>query len=476
MKIREPLASQQAGATLPEAILSLAIMAMMAAGFGQALSNSRGDLRLTGAASELANLRAAGDRYVQDNFQTLVASAAGGPVAVSVATLASQNYLPPSFPTSNAYGQTYQLYVRERSPTVLESIALTTGGTQMNASDGGKIALLLKGSGGYAPTGSPTINGTNGAWSAPLATYVPGGQPSPSGNPAAYSIQYAVMGPTGALIRYATGNPADNQMTTSLAMNGNNITGVGSLNAAGVTANTMAVPSGGTYAMGSSYLYGDNTNTAIRQPGGHYVEDLAGNVRWQVDGGGNSWQPGNVTAGSGNFNSSLATNGQFNANTVYANYVQSNGNMYAGGQFNSNTVYTNYIGLPAGNSLNIGGSIYYGDGTSNASRQPGGFYVQDTAGNTRWVVDGAGNTSQIGNTYTPNLLLQGGGLYFSDGTVQTTASSVPSGTVCGLSTNNGTAGYACQGYNATYGCPPGYGQMYWAVNFGNNKVYYCFKI
>jgi hypothetical protein len=476
MNAREPMISPQAGATLPEAVLSLAIMAIMAVGFGTAVSNSRGDLKLTGAASELATLRAAGDRYVQDNFQSLVASAAGGPVAVSVATLASQNYLPPSFPTMNSYGQTYQLYVRERSPTVLESVALTTGGVQMKPYEGGKIALLLKGSGGFAPVGSPTINGTNGGWSATLTTYVPGGSPSPSGNPAAYSIQYAVMGPTGALIRYATGNPADNQMTTTLAMNGNNITGVGSLNAAGVTANNMAVPAGGAYAMGASYLYGDNTNTIVRQNGGHYVQDLAGNTRWQVDGAGNSWQPGNVSAGSGNFNSSLATNGQFNANTVYANYVQSNGNMYAGGQFNSNTVYTNYLSLPGGNSLNIGGSTYYGDGTSNASRQWGGFYVQDPNGNNRWYVDGAGNTFQGGSTYTPWVRLQGGGVVFSDGTAQYTASSVPSGSICGLATNGGSAGYACQGYNSFYGCPPGYGQMYWRVNFGDNNVYYCFKI
>jgi hypothetical protein len=32
------------------------------------------------------------------------------------------------------------------------------------------------------------------------------------------------------------------------------------------------------------------------------------------------------------------------------------------------------------------------------------------------------------------------------------------------------------GYNATYGCPPGYGQMYWQTNFGNDAVYYCFKL
>lgn len=482
MTARDPLAGPQAGATLPEAVLSLAIMAIMAAGFGQALSNSRGDLKLTGAASELATLRAAGDRYVQDNFQTLVASAAGGPVAVSVATLASLNYLPPSFPTSNAYGQTYQLYIRKRSPTVLESIALTTGGTQMNASDGGRIALLLKGAGGFAPIGSSTINGTNVSWSAPLSTYIPGGFPSPSGNPAAYSIQYAVMGPTGALIRYATGNPADNQMATALAMNGNNITGANN-----VGASSVSLPSGGTYAMGASYLYGDNTNTAIRQAGGFYVQDLAGNTKFNTDSAGNSWQPGNHAAGSMNAGTGSFTN-------LYSSQ-QYTSDLHASGTTFANTIYGNSLSLPAGNALSIGGSSYYGDGWSNASRQNGGFYVQSPDGfSTRWTVDNGGNTWQPGNSTANAVYLTGGasagsgcspsGLQAQDGSgallscqngVWSYPGSVPSGTICGLSTNAGAAGYACMGYNATYGCPPGYGQMYWKTNFGNDAVYYCFK-
>jgi type II secretory pathway pseudopilin PulG len=463
MNAREATVSPQAGATLPEAVLSLAIMAIMAVGFGTAVSNSRGDLKLTGAASELATFRAAGDRYVQDNFQTLVASAAGGPVAVSVATLANLNYLPPSFPTSNAYGQAYQLYIRKRSPTVLESIALTTGGIQMNPADGGKIALLLKGSGGFTPIGSPTINGTNGGWSAPLSTYVPGGSPSPSGNPAAYSIQYAAMGPTGALIRYATGNPADNQMQTALAMNGNNISGANN-----VGANSVSLPSGGTLSMGSSYLYGDNSNTAIRQNAGFYVQDLAGATKFNTDNAGNSWQPGNHTAGSMTAGSGSFTN-------LYSGVAYS-GDLHASGTTYANVIYGNSLNLPSGASLNIGGSAYYGDGYSNASRQNGYFVVQDPSGNNRWYVDPSGNTWQAGTTQAPNMQLIGGGLYFSDGSVQTTAASVPSGTVCGLSTNAGAAGYACMGYNATYGCPPGYGQMYWKTNFGNDAVYYCFKL
>ena len=41
MNARDLTVSRQSGATLPEAVLSLAIMAVLAAGFGTAVSNSR---------------------------------------------------------------------------------------------------------------------------------------------------------------------------------------------------------------------------------------------------------------------------------------------------------------------------------------------------------------------------------------------------------------------------------------------------
>jgi type II secretory pathway pseudopilin PulG len=437
----DSIGSRQRGATLPEAVLSLAIMAVMAVGFGTAVSNSRGDLKLAGAASQLATLRAAGDRYVQDNFATLVASAAGGPVAVPISTLTAQNYLPPSFPTLNAYGQAYQLYVRERSPTVLESLALTTGGTAMSSSDGGRIALLLKASGGFTPAGSATINGTNGGWSAPLATYVPAAAPQPSGTPAAYSIQYAVMGPTGALIRYATGNPVDNQMQTAIAMNGNNINGANNIGA-----QSISLPSGGTVSMGSSYLYGDNTNTAIRQPGGHYVQDTAGNTRWVVDGAGNTSQLGNVTAASGNFNAYLATNGQMSSNTVYTNGLtvagQSN---LAGGAYLYNVINSGLTvgnGGPGvlqlygssvydtGNYLHLGSSNAYADGNFSTAGNsaantlqvngvagagggcgPNGLVAQDGSGRLLSCVNGVWSGSSRGNGAVRNA---GGNNFYCD--------------------------------------------------------------
>lgn len=398
--------SRQRGLTAIEAVLSLAVMGTLVVGFGTMLSNSRTNLRLAGAASELQTLRSAGDRYVQDNFASLVTSAASGPVSVPIATLVSQNYLPPGFPTSNAYGQTYQFYVRERSPTVLESLALTTGGTPLSASDGGRIALLLKTAGGYTPVGSSTINGTNGGWSAPLATYIPTAAPQPSGTPAAYSISYVSYGPGGgsnnALIRTSTGNPVDNQMSTAIDMQNNNINNGGTFTAAtfnGTTGNITTanlqhanLPSGGTINFGSSYIYGDSTNTAFRQNGGFYVQDTAGNTKSVTD-----------------------SNGNVSANGFYGNYVHSNGNSDAAGDMNSNRVLSNWVHsngdvVGEGNGYFNGGNLRVGNGGVGYLRMYG-----------TTLYDG-GDNFHISSGLTT---LDNGGLRFNDGTQQWTAGASP---------------------------------------------------
>lgn len=230
--------SRQAGLTLFEIALTLGIMATASVGFGLAINRNSDSIRLAGAAAQIATLRAAADRYVQDNFSTLATSAASGPIAISVSTLQSGNYLPPSFSTTNSWGQTYRIYLHKRSNTVLESLVTTTGGTAFSLSQGGTIAQLLKASGGFVPEGSSTARGTRGGWTATLATFVPSGSPTPSGDPAAYSIHYPVYGPTGALIRYATGNAVDNQMQTAIDMNGNNINNAANVNAKSVFAST----------------------------------------------------------------------------------------------------------------------------------------------------------------------------------------------------------------------------------------------
>lgn len=233
-------ASRQNGFSVIEGVLSLALMAIASIGLGYSIKRNSTSIQLAAVASQLGQFRMASDRYVQDNYVSLMNAAIGENVAVPLTSLINGNYLPPSFPATNSYSQVYRLYVHRRSATVLESMALTTGGTPLSRSEGGAIAALLKSSGGFAPANSATATGTKASWTVSLASFVPPGSPAPSGNPVAYSIHYPVLGPTGALIRYATGNPSDNRMSTNLDMAHNDINNVGNLGAVNVNATNIA--------------------------------------------------------------------------------------------------------------------------------------------------------------------------------------------------------------------------------------------
>lgn len=218
--------SSQNGFSAFEALLVLALIAGFGLLVAQSTSADRQDIKLASVASRLTELRSAADRYIRDNFGAVETAATAGPVSIAITTLQNGNYLPGTYSNTNEYGQTHYVYARRRAPGVLESIVVATGGRAMNQLEGGKVATLLKGPGGYVPVGSGTATGTKGGWTLSLASFVPGGLPAPSGSPAAYSLIRKNDGPTGALMRDDTGNPADNRMGTNLDMNWHDILNV----------------------------------------------------------------------------------------------------------------------------------------------------------------------------------------------------------------------------------------------------------
>lgn len=233
--------SRQAGLTLVEVALSLAVLGIVVLGLAQWTNADRTSLKLATVAGRLAEVRAASDRYISDNFAALEASAAGGPIAVPIATLVSQNYLPTGYQSDNAYQQQMQLYIRRRAAGVIESLVAATGGQSMSAQEGGKVALLLKGAGGFVPVNSQVASGTKGAWQVSLAGFVPGGAPMPNGGAVAYALARKFDGPSGALMRDATGNPADNRMGTDLDMNNHRILNIADLQVGGQIINNTTI-------------------------------------------------------------------------------------------------------------------------------------------------------------------------------------------------------------------------------------------
>ncbi|WP_028641874.1 shufflon system plasmid conjugative transfer pilus tip adhesin PilV [Novosphingobium acidiphilum] len=183
--------SRQAGFTVIEAMLSLVLLVIATIGIVYMLNTTAASQKLSGVANQIQQLRAATDQYVAKNFTTLQTSAASGPISIPVSTLISAGYLQNSFPATNAYGQTFRIYLDAPSANGLETLVTTTGGTPLSATQGGSVAIMLKSQGGYVPVGSNTANGTHGAWQVNLSAIVPASSPNPSGDPADYEFHYA---------------------------------------------------------------------------------------------------------------------------------------------------------------------------------------------------------------------------------------------------------------------------------------------
>lgn len=233
--------SSQSGMTLTDTLLALMVLAAVVIGIGQLMNSNSKDVKLATVASRMTEVRTAADRYIRDNFSTLETSASSGPITIPINSLINSNYLPASYSNTNEYQQTHYVYVRRRAAGVLESIVVATGGQAMNQYEGGKVAQLLKGPGGFVSVGSANAIGTKGAWTMSLASFVPGGMPTPSGSPAAYSIIRKSEGPSGALMRVDTGNPEDNRMATNLDMDWHDILNVRNINVGTTTINQSTI-------------------------------------------------------------------------------------------------------------------------------------------------------------------------------------------------------------------------------------------
>ena len=295
--------------------------------------------------------------YVGQNMATFEGSAtATTPVTLSVATVQAANVgLPSNFSTTNPFNQTWTAKVLQPTAGTLQVLAYGSGGNVIKDQELGQIARAAGGSGGFIPTnnsgayagGPATAYGTFGGWKIATASYAVGSGGAPATlltfTNGALSSNY--------LYRNAVpGQPQLNEMNTALGMNGNNITNVGQLQA----------NAGNGVQIGSSYYYGDGTNSAIRQNGALFVQNQAGtaaapinsgtaSITGDVDATGNANVNGNVTAGGSVQGSYLYSTGnaqvngslQVNGNSTSNGYVVSNQTVTAGNACSPNGAMAN---------------------------------------------------------------------------------------------------------------------------------------
>lgn len=192
------------------------------------------------AAQHAIRVSEAADKYVSDNFDSIVAqSSATKAFVFDITTLKNAGYLPGSFNATNSFSQTYRGMVLQPSAQKLQTLIVTTGGVSLSTGKANKIGIRIGANGGYIESGNAM--GSQGSWSEPLSKY--------SFNPGDGHIAIAQFFKDGVsgndfLYRKAVaGHPELNAMSTNLSLGGNdinaakNITATGLVNTANATVN-----------------------------------------------------------------------------------------------------------------------------------------------------------------------------------------------------------------------------------------------
>lgn len=391
--------------------------------------------------------------------------------APTMAELEAINVVPAGYSTTSAYGTPYVVSLA-KAPTGCVAPAcdiagmVYINGAITDPSTGRPLTLddsaaAIGGDGGYSDLLTPgTIAGPDGGWSLP----------NPMGNVAGILAMRVGYGSSGwsAYVRRDGSLP----MEGDLNFKGTTGTLHNIANAATVNAQKVVTPSGNSVQIGSSFLYGDGTNSAIRQSGALYVQNSAGTAAADVN--------------AGNVNASASVNATSNVNA--------SGSMWSNGQITTNS----NVSLAANGASVMGG----GQLQVNAN---GPLYLNPWSGG-QTIVGGGGGSGQLvvagrlyaneyiqpngvaapGGACSPNGLIanSGSGPLFCQSGVWQAAGNVPTGTMCGGVTINGYTGQpagggtiyqTCQGMAfMTQGCPSGY---YLATPYAAdaNWFYTCIK-
>ncbi|HYD61621.1 MAG TPA: shufflon system plasmid conjugative transfer pilus tip adhesin PilV [Noviherbaspirillum sp.] len=167
--------TRQRGTTIIEILGAVAVGSLMLVGLTSMIDRSLEDTRGQQAALHQARIADAARKYISANY-TPLKDTANQPhivVAVPVANLITQNFLPAGFSATNNYNQTTCILVRQ--PVLLsgklEALVVTTGGTPIEDRHIRMIAANAGEGGGYIAAAAPTT-AQGASWSTDTAAYV----------------------------------------------------------------------------------------------------------------------------------------------------------------------------------------------------------------------------------------------------------------------------------------------------------------
>lgn len=220
------LAPHSRGFTLVETLGALALAAVVSVGAASMIQSSLEDTRAQHVGRHQATVVEASERYLRENYAALLAATAAAPVAVPIGTLTA--LLPEGFQSTNAYGQTPCLRVRQPGPGRLDALVIAEGGESIPTKNLAYVAAHAGPGGGQINADAPNVaQGVFGSWRVDVSTYgaapcgaAPAGAPS---NRLASAIFYDGPATTGTDYLYrgeVPGHPELNALSVPLAMRG----------------------------------------------------------------------------------------------------------------------------------------------------------------------------------------------------------------------------------------------------------------
>ncbi|HDY5065739.1 TPA: shufflon system plasmid conjugative transfer pilus tip adhesin PilV, partial [Pseudomonas aeruginosa] len=106
-----------------ELMIALVVIAIATAGGISVLMSYLDGLDEQHAAQQQQQVAKAAEKYLKDNFSTVLASAgATAPAVITVPMLRNTRYLPAGFRDTNIFGQQYQVLARKPAANQLETL------------------------------------------------------------------------------------------------------------------------------------------------------------------------------------------------------------------------------------------------------------------------------------------------------------------------------------------------------------------
>ncbi|WP_153899538.1 shufflon system plasmid conjugative transfer pilus tip adhesin PilV, partial [Pseudomonas aeruginosa] len=154
-----------------ELMIALIVIAIATTGGISVLMSYLDGLNEQHAAQQQQQVAKAAEKYLKDNFSTVLASAgATAPAVITVPMLRNTRYLPAGFRDTNIYGQQYQVLARKPATNQLETLIVTSGGQAASELSIRRIAQLMGATGGYISKTNTSI-AQGAAWQVALSNF-----------------------------------------------------------------------------------------------------------------------------------------------------------------------------------------------------------------------------------------------------------------------------------------------------------------